>query len=84
MFEAIKSSPSLTVGAWNTLEFSDGSSEKFRSADWAEKMKDTKFRERVFELLNEEVILKFDKREGPASQFYENTDEDLTESDEAH
>jgi hypothetical protein len=84
LFEAIKSSTSLNVGAWNTLTYSDGESEKFRSADWAAKMKEPKFRERVFELLNEEVILKFDKREGHASQFYENPDEDLTESEEAH
>lgn len=72
LFEAIKSSPSLTVGAWNTLEYADGTSEKFRAADWAEKMKEPKFRERVFELLNEEVILKFDRREGPANRFYDN------------
>lgn len=84
LFEAIKSSPSLTVGAWNTLEHSDGTSEKFRSADWAVKMKEPKFRERVFELLNEEVILKFDKREGPASQFYENPVEEFIENEEAH
>jgi RecA/RadA recombinase len=84
LFEAIKSSPSLTVGAWNTLEHNDGTSEKFRSADWAVKMKEPKFRERVFELLNEEVILKFDKREGPASQFYENHVEEFIENEEAH
>jgi hypothetical protein len=34
-------------------------------------MKEPKFRARIFQLLNEEVILKFDKREGPASQFYD-------------
>jgi RecA/RadA recombinase len=82
LFEAIKSSPSLTVGAWNTLEYSDGSSEKFRAADWADKMKEPKFRARIFELLNEEVILKFDKREGEASQFYdkqESSDSDETD-----
>jgi RecA/RadA recombinase len=80
LFEAIKSSPSLTVGSWNTLVHSDGSSEKFRTADWAEKMKETKFRQRVFDLLNEEVILKFDKREGMASQFYEK--EESTDADD--
>ncbi len=81
LFEAIKSSPSLTVGSWNTLIHSDGSSEKFRTADWAEKMKETKFRQRVFDLLNEEVILKFDKREGMASQFYEK-EESINADDE--
>jgi RecA/RadA recombinase len=80
LFEAIKSSSSLTVGSWNTLVHSDGSSEKFRTADWAEKMKETKFRQRVFDLLNEEVILKFDKREGMASQFYEK--EESTDADD--
>lgn len=71
LFEAIKSSPSLTVGAWNTLVYQDGAIDKFRAADWAQKMKEPKFRERIFDLLNEEVILKFDKREGMASEFYE-------------
>ncbi len=75
LFEAVKSSPSLVVGAWNTLTYADGSSEKFRAADWASKMKENKFRERIFELLNEEVILKFDKRAGPASQFYDSEQE---------
>lgn len=71
LFEAIKSSSSLTVGAWNTLVYQDGAIDKFRAADWAQKMKEPKFRERIFDLLNEEVILKFDKREGMASEFYE-------------
>ena len=71
LFEAIKSSSSLTVGAWNTLVYQDGTIDKFRAADWAQKMKEPKFRERIFDLLNEEVILKFDKREGMASEFYE-------------
>ena len=65
LFEAIKSSSSLTV------VYQDGTIDKFRAADWAQKMKEPKFRERIFDLLNEEVILKFDKREGMASEFYE-------------
>jgi recombination protein RecA len=82
LFEAIKSSPSLTVGAWNTLVYQDGTIDKFRAADWAQKMKEPKFRERIFDLLNEEVILKFDKREGMASEFYEKEAADPTDDEE--
>lgn len=82
LFEAIKSSSSLTVGAWNTLVYQDGAIDKFRAADWAQKMKEPKFRERIFDLLNEEVILKFDKREGMASEFYEKEAADSTDDED--
>ena len=34
-------------------------------------MKDESFRSRVYELMNEEVVKKFDKRIGNAKDFYE-------------
>lgn len=75
-FEAIKSSNQLTSGgAWWTLHYEDGTEEKFQASHWLEKLKNDKFRERVLELIEQEVILKFDAREAEASEFY-NIDSD--------
>jgi len=38
-------------------------------------MKDDVFRQRVHEIMDEEVIFKFDKRLGNASDFYEDKQE---------
>ena len=74
-FEAVKGSDYLTSsGAWYTLSYGDGTEEKFQPSRWMEKMADEKFRNRILELMDEEVILKFDKREGDPEQFY-NVDE---------
>jgi recombination protein RecA len=72
LFEAIKSSPHFTVGSWCTLRHTDGEEEKFRSADWLDKMKNEKFRNRIMEIIDEEVIRKFDERTGEANYFYDN------------
>jgi len=70
-FEAVKSSKHLSSsGAWYTLTHADGTQEKFQPSKWAEKIKDEKFKNRILEIMDEEVILKFDKREGEAEQFY--------------
>jgi recombination protein RecA len=77
LFEAIQSSEHISsAGAWWTLKFEDGTSQKFQSAKWLEHMKDEKFRSRVMQLLDEEVVLKFDERTADASTFYDNDDED--------
>jgi len=71
-FEAVKSSEKLTnAGAWFTLHYEDGSTDKFQSKQWMTKLEDEKFRNRVMELLEEEVVMKFDKRIGNSSDFYE-------------
>jgi recombination protein RecA len=71
-FEAIKNSEHLKSGAWNKLQWEDGTwSENFRSANWLDKLKDDKFRQRVQDLMDEEIIQKFEKREGQASSFYD-------------
>ena len=49
---------------------------KFQAANWLEKLKDEKFYNRVIELMEEEVILKFEKREGSAESFYNLPDEE--------
>ena len=77
LFEAIQSSEHISsAGAWWTLKFEDGTSQKFQSAKWLEHMKDEKFRSRVMQLLDEEVVLKFDERSVDASTFYDNDDEE--------
>ena len=36
-----------------------------------DKLKNEKFRNRILEIMDDEIIMKFDKREGNASDFYE-------------
>ena len=49
----------------------DGTEEKFQSAHWTDKLQDEKFRSRVFEIMDDEIIRKFDVREGTAEDFYD-------------
>ena len=71
-FEAIKSSEHLTsAGAWYTLSMPDGYTKKFQPSKWTETVQiDEEFRTRVLQLMDEEVVQKFDRREGSAEQFY--------------
>ena len=72
LFNAIKTSEHLTsAGAWYTLKMADGSDIKFQPSKWVERMEDEAFRKRVYELMDEEVVQKFDKRIGNAKDFYE-------------
>jgi len=74
--EAIKGSKNLTSGgAWYTLTHKDGTTEKFQSATWLQKLENKKFYDRILELMDEEIILRFDSREGNASDFYDIADE---------
>jgi len=69
--EAIKSSEYLTnAGAWYTLHYDDKTSEKFQGKAWSEKLEDKKFYNRAIELMEQEVVMKFDKRLGDAEEFY--------------
>jgi RecA/RadA recombinase len=78
-FDAIKSSPHLTsAGAWYTFSTPDGYSKKFQPSRWNETISnDSDFKERVIRLMDEEIVQKFDRREGDASDYYEEP-EDLT------
>lgn len=77
--EAIKGSDALeSRGAWYALIYEDGTEEKFQTAHWIEKLQQPKFRERVLKIIEEEVIMKFETREGDASSFYEIDSEDPT------
>jgi len=70
--EAVKGADQVeSKGAWYNLLYKDGTSEKFQAAKWMDKLKNEKFRNRILEIMDEEVIMKFDNREGNASDFYE-------------
>jgi len=74
VFEAIAGSSGLErSGAWYTLLDSKGNAmgNKFQAAKWKERMQEPAFRERVYQIMDEEVIMKFDKRIGEAKEFYE-------------
>ena len=71
-FEAIQISDKLKQsGAWYTLIFEDGTEKKFQRKKWTDELKDEKFRKRVLQIIDEDVIMKFSNREGSASDFYE-------------
>ena len=72
-FEAIKSSDCLTsAGAWYTLTMPDGYTKKFQPSKWTDLVKnDEEFRNKIIELMEVEVIQKFDSREGNAADYYD-------------
>ena len=71
-FEAIKGSDRIKrAGAWYSLLYEDGTEEKFMGAHWVDKLQHEKFRNRVLEIMDEEIIMKFDKRIGEAEDFYD-------------
>ena len=74
--EAIKSSDNVVQsGAWYQLVYEDGTTEKFQAAKWKEKLQSDKFKQRVLQIMDEEIVMKFDNRQGNASDFYEEKDE---------
>ena len=77
IFEAVK--PFIKQsGAWYELEV-DGKSKKFQEKQWVELMKtDEAFLKTVYHLMENEVVVKFDTREGDAKAFYN------LEGEEAH
>jgi hypothetical protein len=72
-FDAIKSSDHLTsAGAWYTLTMPDGYTKKFQPSKWSGLIRnDSEFREKILQLMDEEVVRKFDERLGNAKDFYE-------------
>jgi len=69
--DAIKGSSSLKQsGAWYELCYKDGSCEKFQASKWMSKLQEEKFRQRALEIMDEEIIHKFDDRTGEATEFY--------------
>ncbi len=75
-FEAVKGSEKIKqAGAWFELLYEDGTSEKFQASKWTEKLQTDKFKQRVLQIMDEEVVMKFDNRQGNAEDFYEEKDE---------
>ena len=71
-FEAIKVSDNLKQsGAWYNLVYEDGTSEKFQASRWKEKLQEEKFKNRVLQIMDDEIIMRFDKKEGKAEDFYD-------------
>lgn len=78
LFDAVGSSSSLVrTGAWFTLLDDSGEpvGSKFQASKWVERMEDDTFRQRVYKIMDDEVVRKFANREGNASDFYEEKDE---------
>jgi len=70
--EAIKGSDNLKqAGAWYSLVHEDGTEEKFQAAKWKEKLQNKKFKNRVLQIMDEDIIMRFDKKEGKAEEFYD-------------
>jgi len=71
-FEAIKGSQHLSsAGSWYSLVMEDGTIKKFQPSKWMASLEDDKFRERVLQIMDEEIVQKFDQRVGSASDFYD-------------
>ena len=45
--------------------------EKFQAAKWLSKLQDKKFKERVLEVMDEDIIMRFEKKQGKAEDFYD-------------
>ena len=74
--DAIKGSDHLiSSGSWYSLMMKDGTQKKFQPSRWMDAMQDENFRIRVLEVMDEEVIQKFDQRDGEAEDFYGEVDE---------
>ena len=78
-FDAIKASDSLTsAGAWYTLTTADGYTKKFQPSEWTALVTpDEEFSTQVIKVRAEEIVQKFQNREGNADAFYADP-EDLT------
>ena len=73
--DAIKGSEQLKQsGAWYELCHGDGTCEKFQASGWVNKLQENKFRTRVLEIMDEEIIYRFDQRVGEATDFYEESE----------
>lgn len=71
-FDAIQISDSLKQsGAWFSLTLEDGTEKKFQRKGWVKELENEDFRKRVLQIIDEDVIMKFNNRTGDASNYYE-------------
>lgn len=78
IFEAIKPFIKQT-GAWYEMEV-DGQAKKFQQSSWEDLMKEDSFKKAVLHIMDTEVVVKFDTREGDAKNFYNIEGEEQTEN----
>tara|TARA_Y100000592_G_scaffold15530_1_gene22797 strand:- start:25758 stop:26903 length:1146 start_codon:yes stop_codon:yes gene_type:complete len=76
-FDAIKGCEHLSsAGAWYTLSMPDGYTKKFQPSKWTSLVtSDEEFKNRVIQIMDEEIVQKFDKRQGDASTYYEDPED---------
>ena len=79
IFEAIKPFIKQT-GAWYEMEI-DGQAKKFQQSSWEDLMKEETFKNAVLGIMDREVVVKFDTREGDAKNFYNIEGEENTEKE---
>ena len=68
--DIISKSDRASSGAWWTITLLDGSEKRFRSADFPTELQNESFRNAVLSIVEEELITKFDKQTGNASNYY--------------
>ena len=54
----------------------EGREFKFQGSQWVDKLGDPEFRQAVFDVMDEEVIMKFKERAGDAASFYDIDEEE--------
>jgi recombination protein RecA len=60
-FEVIKQSSAYRVGGgWCYIKTQDSKEHKFRTKEWMEKLKDKKFKKMIIDIMDEELIKKFE------------------------
>jgi recombination protein RecA len=74
--DIISKSDRASSGAWWTVTLLDGSEKRFRSADFPTELQNENFRNAVLSIVEEELITKFDKQTGNASNYYNIESED--------
>ena len=51
--------------------YADGKEEKFQKINWLDKLQEEKFKTRILELMDNEVIKNFENKVGKAANFYD-------------
>jgi recombination protein RecA len=74
--DVLSKSDRATSGAWWKLTLLDGTTKQFRSADFSNELQNQDFRNAVLSIVEEELITKFDKQTGNASNYYNIESED--------
>ena len=56
----MSSSPRFKSGSWNVLTTKQGKEFKFQASSWKDKLKIEEFKKAVFDIMDEEIIMKYD------------------------